>query len=137
MVPRRPSGRSLTTPTSNHCAPASAPAPDIVTVRRVELRQLAAADISDAADHYQGEGGEPIALRFIDAVERAVGRIGRSPHIGSLRFSYELEIPDLRAWPLDRFPYIVFYLVADDHIDVWRVLHSRRDIPTALIDDVE
>jgi toxin ParE1/3/4 len=108
-----------------------------VTARRVELRQLAAADISDAADHYLGEGGEPLALRFIDAIEHAVGRIGRSPHIGSLRFSYELEIPDLRAWPLDRFPHLVFYVAADDRIDVWRVLHSRRDIPSALTDDVE
>jgi toxin ParE1/3/4 len=108
-----------------------------VTTRRIELRQLAAADISDAADHYLGEGAEPIALRFIDAVEHAVGRIGRSPHLGSLRFSYELDIPELRAWQLDRFPYIVFYVAANDRIDVWRVLHTRRDIPTALSDDAE
>jgi toxin ParE1/3/4 len=83
------------------------------------------------------EGGEPIALRFIDAVEHAVGRIGRAPHLGSLRFSYELDIPELRAWQLDRFPYIVFYVAANDQIDVWRVLHTRRDIPTALSDDAE
>ena len=108
-----------------------------MTARRIELRQLAAADISDAADHYLPEDGEALALRFIGAVEHAVGRIGRSPHLGSLRFSYELEIPELRAWPLDRFPYIVFYVAADDRIDVWRVLHSRRDIPTALSDDAE
>ena len=108
-----------------------------MTARRIELRQLAAADISDAADYYLSEGGEALALRFIDAVEHAVGRIGRSPHLGSLRFSYELDIPQLRAWALIRFSYIVFYVAADDRVDVWRVLHSRRDIPTALFDDVE
>ena len=108
-----------------------------MSARRIELRQLAAADIDDATDHYLGEGGEALALRFIDAVEHAVGRIGRSPHLGSLRFSYELDIPELRAWPLDRFSYVVFYVATNDHIDVWRVLHSRRDIPTALSDDAE
>lgn len=107
-----------------------------MTARRIELRHLAAADIADAADHYKDDGGEALALRFIDAVEHAIGRIGRSPHLGSLRFSYELDIPQLRAWRLNRFPYVVFYVAADDHIDVWRVLHSRRDIPTAFTDDV-
>lgn len=108
-----------------------------MNARPIELRQLAAADIDDAVDHYNGEGGESLALRFVDALEHAVGRIGRSPHVGSLRFSYELDIPELRAWALNRFPYIVFYVAGDDRIDVWRVLHSRRDIPKALADDAE
>lgn len=36
------------------------------------------------------------------------------------------------AWPLQRFSYVVFYVAANDEIDVWRVLQSRRDLPTAL-----
>ncbi len=108
-----------------------------MTARRIEFRQLAATDISDAAGHYLGEGGEALALRFIDAVEHAVVQIGRSPHLGPLRFSYELDIPQLRAWALVRFPYIVFYVAVDDRVDVWRVLHSRRDIPATLSDEVE
>jgi toxin ParE1/3/4 len=27
-----------------------------------------------------------------------------------------------------RFPYLIFYLVGADHVDVWRVLHAERDI---------
>lgn len=34
--------------------------------------------------------------------------------MGSLRFAYEFAIPDPRAWPLQRFPYTVFYVVNDD-----------------------
>jgi len=30
---------------------------------------------------------------------------------------------------LTRFPHLVFYFERDDYIDVWRVLHGRRDIP--------
>jgi toxin ParE1/3/4 len=98
----------------------------------VRLRQLAAADLDDASEYYRQESGEQTALDFIDAVERGIKRITRSPHLGSLRFAYELAIPDLRAWPLQRFPYVVFYVVAADEIDVWRILHTRRDVPATL-----
>ena len=29
---------------------------------------------------------------------------------------------------LRRYPYIIFCVERDDHIDVWRVLHAHRDI---------
>ena len=100
--------------------------------KRVRLRSLAAADLEDASEYYRQESGEQMALDYIDAVEQGIKRISRRPHAGSLRFAYELAIPDLRAWPLQRFPYVVFYLIADDQIDVWRIVHDRRDVPTAL-----
>ena len=98
----------------------------------VRLRALAAPDLDGAREYYRHESGEQIALEFIDAVEHGIQRISRRPQVGSLRFAYELAIPDLRAWPLRRFPYVVFYVIADDQIDVWRILHDRRDVPTAL-----
>jgi toxin ParE1/3/4 len=100
--------------------------------KRVRLRQLAAADLDDASRYYRAAAGEQTAVRFIDTVERSINRISRHPHAGSLRFAYELAIPELRAWPLQRFPYVVFYVVADEEIEVWRILHARRDVPTAL-----
>jgi toxin ParE1/3/4 len=105
-----------------------------VSARSVRLRERAAVDIDQAVGYYLAEADTEVALRFVDAVERAVGQISRSPHSGSLRFSYELEIPDLRVRPLERFPYLVFYGVGDDFVDVWRVLRARRDIPTAMGD---
>ena len=38
-------------------------------------------------------------------------------------------------WSLKRYPYLVFYVEQDDHIDVWRVLTSHRDIPVWLRDE--
>jgi toxin ParE1/3/4 len=61
--------------------------------------------------------------------------VGRHPHSGTLRFSYELDIPELRVWPLPRFPYLVFYVEGDNEIDVWRILHTHRDIPATLTDN--
>lgn len=100
--------------------------------RPVRLRELAATDLEAAGDYYRQQASEQTALEFINAVQRGIQRISRSPNVGSLHFAYELAIPELRAWPLQRFPYVVFYVVADDAIDVWRILHSRRDLPSAL-----
>jgi toxin ParE1/3/4 len=52
-----------------------------------------------------------------------------------MRFSYELDIPELRAIGTQQFRYLVFYLPDDDTIDIWRVLHSRRDLPRTLAVD--
>lgn len=71
----------------------------------------------------------PAALGFIDALEDACAHLARNPATGSLRYAHELNLPALRCWPLTRYPYLIFYVEQPDHIDVWRVLHGRRDIP--------
>ena len=100
-----------------------------MTARPVVPRALAQQDIDAAISHYQAEGGEALALRFIDALQQAFRRIGAHPGIGSLRYAYELGLDGLRAWPVRRFPFVVFYREQPDHLDVWRVLHAERDIP--------
>ena len=98
----------------------------------VRLRSLATHDIASAVDHYQSHASDAVAGRFIDALDRALTHIGRHPQAGALRYSYDLDIPGLRYVQLARFPYAVFYRDGDDEIDVWRVLHTRRDLPTVL-----
>lgn len=80
--------------------------------------------------HYLGENAESAALGFIDALEQAYVHIGRHAGTGSLRYAQEMNVPGLRFWPLTRYPHLVFYVERADHIDVWRVLHGKRDIPT-------
>jgi toxin ParE1/3/4 len=50
--------------------------------------------------------------------------------MGSPRYAYELGLEGVRAWPLRRFPYLIFYIEKPDALDVWRVLHGQRDIPS-------
>src|SRR3546814_16643623 len=76
----------------------------------VRVRRLAADDVEAADDTRLAEATAGDAGRFGDCVERALGHVGRQPLSGSLRFSYELDIPELRAWPLAGFPYLVFYV---------------------------
>ena len=68
-------------------------------------------------------------MAFIDALEQAFRRIAQHPAVGSPRYAFELRLEGLRAWPLRRYPYLVFYVEREDHLDVWRVLHAQRDIP--------
>ena len=86
-------------------------------------------DVDETIDYYLSEDAQDAALGFIDALEQAYGHISRHPTTGSARYASELNLPDLRFWPLKRYPHLVFYLERNDHIDVWRVLHGKRDIP--------
>ena len=95
-------------------------------------RKLANSDIDEHIAYYLGEAADQAAYGFIDALEQAYDHISRHPATGSPRYAHELNLPGLRFWPLTRYPYLVFYLDRPDHIDVWRVLHDKRDIPAWL-----
>ena len=102
--------------------------------KAVVPRRQASRDIEDAIDHCTQEGGEQVALGFIDALEEAYGAMAAHPKGGSPRYAHELGLPGLRSRLLKRYPYAVFYVERDEHIDVWRVLHGRRDIAASLGD---
>ena len=95
-------------------------------------RERANRDVDDAIAYYLSQGATDTALRFIAALEESYDTVARHPAIGSARWGDELDIPGLRSWPLADLPFLVFYAERPDHVDVWRVLHGRRDIPSAL-----
>jgi toxin ParE1/3/4 len=105
-----------------------------MTAKAVVPRRQASRDIEDAIDHYTREAGEQVALKFIDTLEDAYGAMAAHPSSGSPRYAHELGLPGLRSRLLKRYPYVVFYVERDEHIDVWRVLHGRRDIAASLGD---
>jgi toxin ParE1/3/4 len=108
-----------------------------VKAKPVIPRELANRDVDDAVDHYLSAGSEKAALGFIEDLERAYAHIGRHPATGSPRYAHELNLPGLRSWPLNRFPHMIFYLECPEHVDVWRVLHGKRDIPVWLQEEVD
>jgi toxin ParE1/3/4 len=103
-----------------------------VNPKPVVPRERANRDIDEAVEYYLNEGGETAALGFVAALERAWRHIAHHPAAGSARYAHELGLPGVRSWPLKRYPYLIFFVERDDHIDVWRVLHGRRDIPAWL-----
>lgn len=97
--------------------------------KAVVPRERAGRDIDEAIDHYRQAAGAAVARGFVDALERGFGRISRHPATGSPRYAHELDLPGLRSWRLARYPYLVFYVEREDHVDVWRVLHAASDVP--------
>jgi toxin ParE1/3/4 len=100
-----------------------------VTANPVIPRERAERDVEEILDHYLAEGAEQAAMGFIDALEQAYAHIGEHPATGSSRYAFELNLAGLRSWPLARYPHLVFYVEREEHIDVWRVLHGKRDVP--------
>lgn len=98
----------------------------------VLLRERAERDIEAAVDYYAREADPDIAFRFIEALRSAYRTIAEHPAVGSHRYALDLALPGLRNWAVNGFPYLVFYIERDDHIDVWRVLHGRRDIASRM-----
>ena len=106
-------------PTSPACGTASAPSADRWTSwpnREPSLRTTSNAPLTTTSTRL----GANVAERFVDALERALDRLARQPQLGSLRFAYDLDIPDLRTWPVHRFPYLIFYVEQDDRLADFR-----------------
>ncbi len=108
-----------------------------MTPKPILPRELASRDIEDAVDYYLSEAGGQVALGFIAALEHAYRQLASQPAIGSPRYAHELNLPGLRFRPLHRYPHLIFYVDLPSHVDVWRVLHSQRDIPAWLHEDNE
>ncbi|AZO16894.1 type II toxin-antitoxin system RelE/ParE family toxin [Mesorhizobium sp. M2A.F.Ca.ET.043.05.1.1] len=103
-----------------------------MAVKPIIPRSLALRDIEDAVDYYAREAGSHVALGYVDDLQNAYKLIVSYPASGSLRFGYEVGLPGLRSLQLKRYPYLIFYFEQTDHIDVWRVLHAKTDIPVWL-----
>ena len=98
-------------------------------MKRIVPRQLANRDIEEAIDHYLAEATAKVAMGFVDELEKAYAHIARHPVTRSPRCAHQLALADLRFWRVGRYPFLVFYIEREEHIDVWRVLHEQRDIP--------
>lgn len=96
-------------------------------------RAAADRDVEDILDYYLLHGGASVASRFVDTLEAAYHHLSRHPATGSPGHADELGLRGLRCWPLRSFPYLIFYFEHGDAVEVWRVLHGQRDVPTHLL----
>ena len=95
-------------------------------------RAQAQKDIANAVAYYLEQAAPNAAEGFITALEKTIGHISRHSKSGSPCYAGELNLPDLRFWQIKRYPYLLFYVERNDHIDVWRLLHSQSDVPAWL-----
>lgn len=104
-------------------------------MKKLILRRLADNDVLVALDYYVTNVPEH-ALDLLNDIEHAYQHIQQFHATGSLKYAYDLSLPELRVWRCERYPYLIFYVEYPNCIEVWRVLHEKRDIPSAFQFDV-
>ncbi|KHS45046.1 type II toxin-antitoxin system RelE/ParE family toxin [Novosphingobium subterraneum] len=106
-------------------------------MRRLVFHELADKDARRATEDYALTAGLDVALRFVYRLQDTYASIARAPDGGSPRWAYELSVPGLRSRSVKGFPWAAFYLVAEDRIEILRLLHLQSDIPAWLAADPE
>jgi toxin ParE1/3/4 len=93
---------------------------------------LAEADLIDKAAHYRSAGGNMLAERFFDSALASLRSLERMPGIGSPLIGEMCEIPGLRSCAVKGFPIHWYSFIAEDHLDVVRLLADAQDLPAIL-----
>jgi plasmid stabilization system protein ParE len=88
-------------------------------VKPVTIHPRATSELESAADYYERQR-RGLGKRFRKAFEAALGRLLHSPKM------YGVEVDDIRACPLHRFPYTIYYAELQDRIWVIAVAHQHR-----------
>ena len=84
------------------------------------LHREAEEELLDAVDYYEvRERG--VGLRLNDAVQRALGRIEKTPGMGA-RYRNTTS----RFYRVKKFPYVIYYTEFPDHLWVAAIAHARR-----------
>lgn len=86
----------------------------------VEFRPEAANDVLDTRRWYEQQQAE-LGDAFADALEDIVYRIESMPRM------YPAAHRDVRRGKLRRFPYLIYYRVFPNKIEVLAVLHGSRN----------
>jgi toxin ParE1/3/4 len=84
------------------------------------LRPEAQTDLLAARDWYEQQRSG-LGVAFTEAVEQMFDRIHVMPEL------YGLALANVRRGKLRRFPFVVFYQVLTDRMEVIAVLHGSRD----------
>lgn len=86
---------------------------------RVELRDEARQDLVDAAWFYERQKSG-LGDHFIDCVAADLGILESQGGIHEIAFGFHRKL-------VNRFPFAIYYLVAESHVDVVAVLDCRRN----------
>ena len=98
----------------------------------LDIRPQADSDFVEIAE-YIGEDSLDAAIRFLAAARRAMEFLTTTPMAGPEYPVTNPRLAGLRKWGVKDFPnYLIFYRIRADAIEVLRVIHGARDIPTIL-----
>jgi len=88
--------------------------------RPLTIRPEAEADLASGRDWYDSQR-QGLGLEFLTAVEQVFARIRETPEL------HAVEFRGVRRTGTERFPYVVYYRLLIESIEVLAVLHGSRD----------
>jgi toxin ParE1/3/4 len=92
---------------------------------RLRFAPQAAADLEDIGAHIASAAGTERALLVLDRLELACRRLARRPALGRSRDDLARGLRSFPVWP-----YVVIYRGRGAGIEVVRIVHGARDVPT-------
>ena len=103
----------------------------------IVLRDRALLDFAQVVRYYSSDVSPSVARSFVAALQEGFQHLSQFPASGSTRYALESNLPELRSWPVRGFPYLVLYADSELSVDIYRVLHTSRDIPAGLSEGME
>lgn len=74
------------------------------------------------------------ATRFTTYLRAAFERLVQFPHLGRAWPTHNPNLTDLRRLMMTNFPVSIFYRARPETLEIIRVLHNSRDLPSELSD---
>jgi toxin ParE1/3/4 len=89
---------------------------------KVVYARRAVRDLQSIGAHYRSVADEKTAEGAAERIEHVINLIGRHPYIAPR----VRQRPDVRSASVMRYPYIIFYRIRDDAIEILHIRHSAR-----------
>ena len=102
--------------------------------KKVFTRAKADEDIYEQA-LYIAQDNLEAARRYVFTVEKIIASLVENPKLGAFYKSEVVRLKGLRKLAVPGFKTIIFYFEFKETIEVVRILHGARDIPTILEDE--
>lgn len=101
---------------------------------RILIRDAAKRDLLERWVWYAEHAAVETADRFLEAAQRTFSLLSAQPEAGTRYLTDRPELHGLRRFPLSGGfeKTLVFYLPAENGIDVLRVLHGSQDLQNLL-----
>ncbi len=93
-------------------------------ILRLRVDRYAKRELFEAAARYK-EFRQGLGEAFADAVQNHFDELRRDPHLGGRPPGVSTDLP-IRRLLLDRFPYAIVFLRADDELRVMAIAHGKR-----------
>ena len=103
---------------------------------KIRRRKQVAGDIVEIYRYIHARS-PAAADKVFDAIERSIKALLDTPRIGTYWNSPDPRLDGMRVTPVTPYRnYLIFFRPTDDGVEVFRVLHGARNLPT-LIDEID